>query len=102
MTKLDATFYGSVMSLLLTSCQVGPDYVPPEIDAPDAWQQELTDGLFQGEADLSQWWTLLNDPVLDDLIERTVAGNYDLRIAMSRIEEARARFRIATGQPTFK
>ena len=31
--------------LPLAGCMtVGPDYVPPETDMPDAWSQALTDG----------------------------------------------------------
>lgn len=34
------------------------------------------------------WWKQFNDPMLDSLIERAVAGNLDLQAAVLRIVEA--------------
>ena len=64
---------------------------------PDAWTQELTQGLAEGEADLQTWWTTLNDPVLDGLIQRAIQGNLDLKAAVARVMEARARLGISAG-----
>jgi multidrug efflux system outer membrane protein len=36
------------------------------------------------------WWRLFNDPVLDELAERSVAANQNLRRAVARLDEARA------------
>jgi outer membrane protein, multidrug efflux system len=36
-----------------------------------------------------RWWKQFNDPTLDSLIDRAVAGNLDLQAAVLRIEEAR-------------
>lgn len=36
------------------------------------------------------WWKVFQDPVLDSLVERAAKNNLDLRIAASRIAEARA------------
>ena len=82
---------------LTLGCKVGPDYVPPETEMPDAWNQELTEGLAEGEASLETWWSVLNDPVLASLIERARAGNLDLKAAVARVVEARARLGIASG-----
>ncbi len=84
---------------LLQGCAVGPDYQAPETQVPDQWQQKVT----AGQVDLQTWWTLLDDPVLDSLIERSTQGNLTLRIAVARIVEARAQLGIASGQywPTF-
>ena len=37
------------------------------------------------------WWKVFKDPVLQEQIEEALKNNYDLRIAISRIEQARAR-----------
>jgi NodT family efflux transporter outer membrane factor (OMF) lipoprotein len=37
-----------------------------------------------------QWWKVFQDPVLDALVERAAKNNLDVRIAASRIAEARA------------
>ncbi|MCW5764597.1 MAG: efflux transporter outer membrane subunit [Phycisphaeraceae bacterium] len=84
----------------LAGCNVGPDYAPPKIDAPSAWAEPSgAPGL---QADLSRWWTSLNDPVLDGLVARAIAGNFDLRYAEQRVAEARAlrRGAEAGGLPT--
>ena len=84
--------------LLLQGCMVGPDYVPPDTEMPDRWSQELSEGLREGDADLRTWWTTLDDPTLDRLIERATAGNLDIKQAVARIRQARAQFGIATGE----
>jgi NodT family efflux transporter outer membrane factor (OMF) lipoprotein len=84
--------------LLLQGCMVGPDYVPPDTQMPDRWSQELSEGLSEGEADLRTWWTNLDDPTLDRLIDRAAAGNLDVKQAVARIRQARAQFGIATGE----
>jgi len=84
--------------LVLQGCMVGPDYVAPETELPDQWTQQLSEGLTEGEADLRTWWTYLDDPELDSLIERATVGNLDLKQAVARIRQARAAFGIATGE----
>jgi NodT family efflux transporter outer membrane factor (OMF) lipoprotein len=84
--------------LLLQGCMVGPDYVPPDTQMPDRWSQELSEGLSEGEADLRTWWTTLDDPMLDRLIERAATGNLDIKQAVARIRQARAQLGIATGE----
>jgi NodT family efflux transporter outer membrane factor (OMF) lipoprotein len=82
---------------LVVGCKVGPDYTPPETEMPDVWNQELTRGLAEGEANLETWWTTLNDPVLDGLIQRAIQGNLDLKAAVARVVASRARLGIASG-----
>lgn len=81
----------AILLLILSACTVGPDYVPPEIETPDVWHQELAEGLEAGEAPYETWWTAFEDPVLDALIQKAEEGNLSLRVSVSRIREARAR-----------
>ncbi|HZW07028.1 MAG TPA: efflux transporter outer membrane subunit [Phycisphaerales bacterium] len=77
----------------LTACKaVGPDYAEPQLTAPDAWAtSDLPGAPGSGTpADLSRWWTTLNDSMLTSLMDRAVEGNLDLRVATARIREARA------------
>ncbi len=84
--------------LLLSGCfMVGPDYRRPEPEAPAAWLSPLDGGLETGQpalGELAGWWRVLHDPVLDRLEEKASSGNLDLRIARSRVREARARWGI--------
>ena len=89
--------------ILLQGCfgigpKLGPDYSPPKLEMQDAWHQALTDGFVAGEANLQTWWTVLNDPVLNGLIERADKGNLQVKEAFARIKEARANRGIEAGE----
>jgi len=78
------------MALVATvSCTVGPDYQPPQIDLPDRWS-EGPEGTITLVAEIAEWWTVFNDPTLNQLIEQAVQSNLDLQIAQARVCEARA------------
>ena len=66
----------------------GPDYIPPDM-APPASFDAPGPVAPADEAALASWWRRFDDPVLDDLVERALAQNIDLKIAASRIREAR-------------
>jgi multidrug efflux system outer membrane protein len=90
--------FSLLTSLLVSGCAVGPDFIKPELAVPDAWHQELTSGPTAGEEGLQAWWEGFNDPVLNNLITRAAAGNFDLTIAIERINEARALLGIAASE----
>jgi multidrug efflux system outer membrane protein len=84
----------SLLLVLLFSagCMVGPKYHEPETAMPTQFEE----GSFEEESgvDLCQWWKQFDDPLLDSLIAEAAKANYDLRIALEKIEQARAQFRI--------
>lgn len=81
---------------LLTACApVGPDYQPPQTAMPSQWSEGTGSGNTPATT-LSHWWSLFRDPLLDSLIARALTANPDLRIAETRVVEARAARRIAT------
>ncbi len=91
----------SLSLLLFSGCgifKVGPDYVTPDYPVPDVWTLSATAGLAEGETTLKNWWKVLDDPLLDQLMDRAVEGNLDLEEAFARILEARAVRGIATGE----
>jgi outer membrane protein TolC len=47
--------------------------------------------------DLTQWWRSFRDPHLASLVERSIAANPDIAIALARLQQARARQFVATG-----
>jgi len=75
-------------ALVLAGCAVGPTYTAPS-DAPVAISAPER-SLFANDAVQRDWWRQLDDPQLDALIERALAGNHDIRIAEARLLEARA------------
>ena len=82
----------------LAACvTVGPDFVPPVLDAPPEWSAPLSEGLDAPGAPPDQWWMLFADPVLDELVTTARKRNNNLEIAALRVLEARAQLGIATG-----
>nr|WP_314364375.1 efflux transporter outer membrane subunit [uncultured Achromobacter sp.] len=79
------------LSALLTGCTaVGPDYRTPTLDVPAHWI-EADAAMSHGDHDgLRTWWRGFQDPLLDRLVEQTLAHNQDLDIALARLRQARA------------
>ncbi len=65
---------------------VGPDYKPPQYPVPQVWNSTTA---IQPVA-LTNWWTKFNDAQLDSLIARAITTNLDLKLAESRVRQARA------------
>src|SRR5579863_7974878 len=85
--------YVFLFLFLLSGCMVGPKYQNPDISMPSHFE-ELSSDAVEKEVDLSFWWKQFEDPVLDALIEEALAANYDLKIALEKIEQTRAQYRI--------
>lgn len=80
----------TVLGSLASSCAVGPTYERPTVATPEAYRnQESTTSDALALAELP-WWQVFQDPVVVDLIQTALEGNYDLRVAGSRVEQARA------------
>jgi NodT family efflux transporter outer membrane factor (OMF) lipoprotein len=79
---------------LLNGCAVGPNYKPPEPPVPPTWS-ELSSGVTTDRISLARWWTLFDDVVLNQLVDEALLANLPLREATARIDESRARYRIA-------
>ena len=85
--KIHPGFCLAVTLALLGGCAVGPNYHPPAVQAPDNFrfaESRTTNSL----ADLP-WWDVFKDPMLQDLIRTALTNNYDLKQAISRVEQAR-------------
>jgi multidrug efflux system outer membrane protein len=78
--------------LLTASCTLGPDYQRPPIESPEKWRQSEAE-----QASLADvaWWDLFQDEALRELITVALRENRDLRVAVERIEEARAFYGIS-------
>ncbi len=78
-----------------SACRVGPDYERPDLQLPTAWSQVRSDRETTERPRWETWWEVFGDPVLNDLIAEADANNRNLRIAVARIDEYRARYGIA-------
>jgi NodT family efflux transporter outer membrane factor (OMF) lipoprotein len=87
----------------LSACSVGPDFKLPETELPRSYIAKLdataTDPTARlvASVDLTQWWRSFRDPQLVSLVERSIAANPDIAIALARLQQARAQRFVATG-----
>ena len=79
----------TVLLILLAGCKFGPNYKRPKVDTPSVYRADAQAGQGNSIAD-EKWWTLFQDPELQQLIRTSLAENYDVRIAASRILQAQA------------
>ena len=76
----------------LAACAVGPSYRPPKPDVPPAFAaqaSQTTGGAPAAAAELAAWWRALGDAELDSLVDRAIKSNFDLDIALTRLQQAR-------------
>lgn len=84
-------------ALLLASCTVGPDYHKPEVSPPAQFRAAAGAADATSIADMP-WWSVFNDPALQQLIGEGLANNQDLQVAVARIEQARALVGVSESQ----
>ncbi|MBS7456436.1 efflux transporter outer membrane subunit [Coralloluteibacterium stylophorae] len=81
----------AALVLALAGCiSVGPDYQAPE-PAPVALPSADA-AAFSGTVPVAAWWRQFDDPVLDALMDRAMLANLDVRVAVARVDAARAVF----------
>ena len=71
--------------LTIAGCALTPDYERPDVAPPDTWLQTLDTG--ESIANLS-WWNVYRDSALQALIRQALEENRDLKIALSRLQQA--------------
>ncbi len=96
MQKGGLRFFQVVALSTLSGCALGPNYLIPDIGTPNLFSSGATAiktsvvAIDQSDSSsILHWWTLLNDPELEFLIERAVVANPDIEIAATRIRAAR-------------
>jgi NodT family efflux transporter outer membrane factor (OMF) lipoprotein len=87
-----------IVALLLAGCApVGPDFMRPEPQTNPAWLEAELDQFATETPDLADWWKVLGDPALNNLIAVAHKKNNSLRIAGLRVIEAQANLQVVTG-----
>ena len=81
-----------VLSLVLISCAMGPDYTRPGVSTPESFRMAEKEG--ESIANLP-WWKLLRDAELQKLVRIALNENKDLKQAVASVEEFQARLFIA-------
>lgn len=66
---------------------VGPDYKRPETPSPEVFRgQKKPDAKSLAQL---EWWEIYKDQTLQELIREGLENNFDTRIAVARVEQAR-------------
>jgi NodT family efflux transporter outer membrane factor (OMF) lipoprotein len=96
------------LSLLVTGCAVGPDFVRPQPPAVDRYTYEAgpsetaaADGRAQafepGARVAADWWRLFNSPRLDGVIAEGIASNPTLQAAQASLRRSQESLRAGYG-----
>ena len=85
----------ALLPLLAGGClSMAPDYQRPAAPVPTTYEQAPAADAEAPAAATVGWRDYYTDPILQDLIDRALRNNRDLRTALLRVEEARALYGI--------
>ncbi|TAN52172.1 MAG: TolC family protein, partial [Methylococcaceae bacterium] len=83
-----------LLLVLLSACT--PTRVGDQValNSPATWQHAPNAQTAEA-VDLKTWWQGFNDPLLNELIDKALTANHDLKIATARVREANAMVTVA-------
>src|SRR4030095_2158795 len=87
---LKRALYVVAVVVFSAACGGRRPYVAPNV--PPAVLRHVDTALTVEQPFDPRWWQQFEDPVLDDLVGRALAANHDVRIAVARVDQARAFF----------
>ncbi|MVT12308.1 efflux transporter outer membrane subunit [Chitinophaga tropicalis] len=76
----------------MAACRVGRNYERPALDLPSQFADSAATVTSTADSSIAtlEWKRFFTDPTLQGLISKAVSGNYDLQLALKRIESADA------------
>ncbi len=100
-TANQSMMLAAVLVVLLSGCtsfrdyvhngfKVGPNYHRPPALSAEHWIDESDKRVRTDSDDLSSWWSVFNDPLLNQLMNNAYEQNLTLRQAGFRVLESRA------------
>jgi len=81
---------GLAVALLMASC-TSVQRPQSDLTVPNSWQGKKSSTTPLDTAALAKWWQRLGDPILNQLIAESLQSSPDVRTALARVEESRAR-----------
>lgn len=90
MMQVRRYFAPTLLVLALSACSSVPEYAEPQV--PDNWLYSAEAQSVDAEA-LASWWQQFRDPQLTEMVSRAMQQSYDARLAMLRVNSARAQLR---------
>ncbi len=91
--------FSILLLFLFSSCSFVPDKIEPikERDIPESFKNGESTLFKKDNLIPSEWWKSFNNPELDELIEKVIENNLDLKIAFANMEMLRSQFKTARG-----
>ena len=82
----------AIMTVLLTSCSAGPDYVRPTATTPLEFKESAPWKVAQPRDSVNRgaWWHIYNDRQLNELEEQVAVSNQTIKSAEAQFHQARA------------
>lgn len=74
---------------------LGPNYRRPVVNAGEDWIESSDVAVLGDQQQFHDWWSVLGDPMLDELVQAAYQQNLPLRTAGLRVLEARTQRQIA-------
>lgn len=80
----------------ISACTVGPNFHRDHMTVPEQWTEKVwkrpatAQEIAQATNDMRRWWEQFHDPLLNQLVEKAIQNNYDLKIAGQNILAAQA------------
>src|SRR5256886_6077919 len=87
---------GFMSCVFLSGYAGGPNYKAPPTSVVASFANSPTNVATADETALATWWKDFEDVKLNDLVDRAIAHNHNLRIAAANLKEARALRRLTT------
>ncbi len=81
---------GLALAVLMGGCTTTSRH-ESDLAIPAAWKGKKSGVVPLDTAGLTQWWRKLNDPVLNQVLAQALQSSLDVRTALARIDESRAR-----------
>jgi NodT family efflux transporter outer membrane factor (OMF) lipoprotein len=80
----------------VTACAVGPSYRTPHAQLPAAFSASAATSN-PPAVELADWWRSIGDAELNSLVDRAVKSNFDVEIALTRLQQARTYEAVVAG-----
>jgi len=80
----------AMLVVTAAACGVRRPYVAPNVSP--AVLSHVDTALVAEQPFDPRWWQQFEDPVLDELVGKSLAANHDVRMAVARVDQARAFF----------
>jgi outer membrane protein, multidrug efflux system len=87
MQKVHLNKLALLMFVLLGGCSTAPSYKKPDMDLPQHFKEAATNWKISepnSEIGREDWWSVFNDPTLNDLISRGTNKNFQIQAATAR------------------